>query len=112
MQNSRVHLSPLSSGAGIKSKCMLAFRAGTPTVTTEIGAEGLVPSKNWAGKICQNDNEFINSAIKLYKEQDLYIKAQNKCNEILNSFNSEKWDPQLIEILIYTKEKPYNTQKK
>lgn len=99
MQNARVHLAPLLSGAGVKSKCMLAFRAGTPTVTTVIGAEGLLPSNNWAGSIRQDDASFIEAAIKLYQTETEFTKAQANVAKILDNFFLKKWNPLLIKKL-------------
>jgi len=41
--NARVLLAPLNFGAGIKGKLVDAMQCSTPSVTTEIGAEGLLP---------------------------------------------------------------------
>jgi glycosyltransferase involved in cell wall biosynthesis len=99
MQQTRVHLAPLRFGAGIKSKCVLALRAGTPTVTTSIGAEGLMPSDNWAGQICQDDTAFIEAAINLYQNETPFIKAQSNGQAIMHHFDEKKWNPGLIEML-------------
>jgi glycosyltransferase involved in cell wall biosynthesis len=103
MQQSRIHLAPLRFGAGIKSKCMLALRAGTPTVTTAIGAEGLQPDDDWAGSICEDDTMFIEAAIRLYQDEWLFTKAQAKGAKITRHFDSKTWNPKLIEILSDTK---------
>ncbi len=105
MQQSRIHLAPLRFGAGIKSKCMLAFRAGTPSVTTAIGAEGLLPSENWAGRICMNESDFIDSAVHLYQTESSFNDAQINGARILTHFHSEKWNPLLIDMLNNLKEK-------
>src|SRR5690625_7127154 len=45
VQKAKVLLAPLRFGAGLKGKLLDAMRWGTPTVTTEIGAEGMA----WKG---------------------------------------------------------------
>ncbi|MGB6153364.1 MAG: glycosyltransferase [Pricia sp.] len=44
LKKARVGLAPLRFGAGIKGKLIDAMQAGTPTVTTSIGAEGMCSS--------------------------------------------------------------------
>lgn len=99
MQQSRVHLAPLRFGAGIKSKCVLAFRAGTPTITTSIGAEGLMPSDHWAGRICENDKTFIEAAIHFYQNESAFIEARNQSKLIINHFYFKRWNASLIDTL-------------
>lgn len=103
MHQARVHLAPLRFGAGIKSKCVLAFRAGTPTITTSIGAEGLMPSDDWAGNICPDDSSFIDAAINLYQNEQAFTKAQATGGDILRHFDCRHWNPALLEALEKTK---------
>ncbi len=42
--SARVLLAPLNFGAGIKGKLVDAMQCSTPSVTTDIGAEGLLPA--------------------------------------------------------------------
>ncbi len=104
MSEARVHLAPLRIGAGVKSKCVLAMRAGTPTVTTRVGAEGLAPNKSWAGEICQDDKAFIEAAVALYQSEEAFNKAQEKGREILKQFDAKKWNSIFINKLKELKE--------
>lgn len=99
MQQARVHLAPLRFGAGIKSKCVLALRAGTPTVTTKIGAEGLMPNATWAGDVCQITPAFVDAAVRLYTDQHQFDRAQQQAIEILPAFDAQKWQSPLLDRL-------------
>lgn len=96
MHQSRVHLAPLRFGAGVKSKCVLAFRANTPTIATSIGAEGLLPSDDWAGEICDDREAFVQAAINMYQCEKTFIKAQSQCHKIVSYFQTDKWESRLI----------------
>lgn len=96
MQQARVHLAPLRIGAGVKSKCVLAFRAGTPTITTSIGAEGLLPSADWAGTICDDSQAFVEAAITMYQSKETFLRAQKQCHDMISHFQPAPWEAQLI----------------
>ncbi|MFQ3206317.1 MAG: glycosyltransferase involved in cell wall biosynthesis [Glaciecola sp.] len=60
--NARVLLAPLNFGAGIKGKLVDAMQCKTPSVTTEMGAEGLLPSLDNTDKL--DDTYRLDDAIK------------------------------------------------
>ncbi|MEM9648954.1 MAG: glycosyltransferase [Bacteroidota bacterium] len=74
----RLLLAPIQFGAGIKGKLIDAMVNGTPSVTTAIGAEGMHQDLSWPGTICENWDDFAQSAIHLYKHQVDWQDAQ-KC---------------------------------
>ncbi|MEH6765772.1 MAG: glycosyltransferase [Aequorivita antarctica] len=76
MKNYRVQLAPLRFGAGLKGKFLDAMRYGLPTVTTEVGAEGMCGKLPFGGTITISKEEFITAAIQLYSEENLWNKAQ------------------------------------
>ncbi|SRX75660.1 glycosyltransferase [Aequorivita antarctica] len=76
MKNYRVQLAPLRFGAGLKGKLLDAMRYGLPTVTTEVGAEGMCGKLPFGGTITILKEEFITAAIQLYSEENLWNKAQ------------------------------------
>lgn len=87
---SRVLLAPLRFGAGLKGKLLDAMRFGTPSVTTIIGAEGINAELTYAGSISKNDDEFIKAAILLYKDEEVWLTAQECGFEILrNRFHAD-----------------------
>ncbi len=84
MQESRVCLAPIRFGAGLKGKLTDAMQAGTPSVTTTTGAEGMNGDMPWGGFIENNPEAFANAAVKLYQEKKLWEEAGVKGFEILN----------------------------
>ena len=59
---SKVCLSPLRFGAGLKGKFIGAMKNGTPIITTAIGAEGMKDKENWPGGICESPEEIAKAA--------------------------------------------------
>lgn len=83
MESYRVQLAPLRFGAGLKGKLLDAMRFGLPSVTTNVGAEGLFGSLPFAGKISGSNEDFINSAVKLYSDENLWKEAQHHGFQII-----------------------------
>lgn len=98
MQSARVCLAPLRFGAGIKGKLLDAMRAGTPSVTTSIGAEAMHHGLPWAGVIANNAEAFIAAAIRLYENASEWNDAQAHGARILrecfgtDEANTHLWD--------------------
>ena len=100
---SRVSLAPLRFGAGIKGKLLEAMSAGTPSVTTLIGAEGMADTQNWCGTATDDVDQFVNSAVSLYTDEVFWKESQTRGFEIIkNRFKSamylEKFEHRLTEI--------------
>lgn len=77
--NARVLLAPIQFGAGVKGKILDALRCALPSITTPIGAEGIVYEK-WPGAITTTEHEFVEQAVLSYRsEQDV----QSLCASIL-----------------------------
>ena len=91
--NSRVLLAPLLFGAGIKGKLTDAMLAGTPSVTTEIGAEGIRGDFPWNGFIIEDAADFAEKAVMLYTNETLWKEKQLNGVAIINS----KFDGQKLE---------------
>ncbi len=88
---SRVLLAPLRFGAGLKGKFADAMKFGTPSVTTEIGAEGMKTSQGWCGDLGETPDDIAKKAVQLYKNQLKWVEAQKKGFEIFNRlFNKEE----------------------
>jgi hypothetical protein len=83
MQQARVNLVPLRFGAGIKGKLVLALNCGTPSVTTELGAEGLF-MENDHFCVAGNPEDFAKKAIELYRDKSIWQKAQNYGTHVIN----------------------------
>ncbi len=91
IKNYKVLLSPLPYGAGIKGKLIDAMQAGTPSITTPIGAEG-IPHTNWPGAVVPYDStkEFVKEAIAYYTDDKLWKGGQAEGMEIINTHFQKK----------------------
>ncbi len=104
MQQARVCLAPIRFGAGIKGKLTDAMRCGTPSVTTNIGAESMCGSKSmqgdlaWAGLVGNDAQAIAVAAVKLYSDQTLWQKSQQHGFDILQDyFCAENYSQLLME---------------
>lgn len=79
-------LAYLRFGAGIKGKIIDSFFYGLPVITTSIGAESIVP---FPGFIADAVEDFISTAIRHYRSDDLY-KFQRKAFELLDAEFSDE----------------------
>lgn len=86
----RVCLAPLRFGAGIKGKLVDAMACGTPSVTTNIGAESMAGDLPWGGAIADSGVQIAAAAIQLYQEQTAWQQAQQRGDLIFQ----QRWQPQ------------------
>lgn len=86
MQKARVCLAPLRFGAGIKGKLMDAMRAGTPSVTTVIGAESMHGNFPWGGAIADDAGAIAAAAVALYRNESLWGDAQQSGFNVLHHY--------------------------
>jgi phosphomannomutase/GT2 family glycosyltransferase len=70
----RVFVAPLLSGAGIKGKVLEAMAYGTPTILTEVAAEGTGLTQGISTLIAQEPQEWVDAIIKLYDDKLLCAK--------------------------------------
>lgn len=84
IKNAKVVLAPIRFGAGIKGKLLEAVQCGTPSVTSSIGAEAMAGNLNWNGFVKDNPNEFVDGAVQLYEDENLWKQAQENGFEILD----------------------------
>jgi glycosyltransferase involved in cell wall biosynthesis len=85
VKQSRVVLAPIRFGAGLKGKLVEAMQVGTPSVTTAIGAEAMNGDLLWNGFIVNEALDIANAAVALYQNKSLWLEAQKKGVEIINS---------------------------
>ncbi|RLO13176.1 hypothetical protein DYB28_001452 [Aphanomyces astaci] len=73
----RVSLAPLRFGAGIKGKIIDSWAAGTPVVSTSVGAEGMHyhPNQPWGGAVADSPAEFADRVAALYGNADEWTAA-------------------------------------
>lgn len=86
MRRARVCIAPLRFGAGIKGKLMDAMRTGTPSVTTDIGAEAMNGGLPWGGLIGNSAEDIAEIAVRLYREQASWQQAQARGFAILHDY--------------------------
>ncbi|WP_395076094.1 glycosyltransferase family 4 protein [Flavobacterium sp.] len=85
IKNAKVLLAPLRFGAGLKGKLLEAMIVGTPTITTNIGCEGISNNDYWNGFITDDFDDFIVKSIELYNNENLWINLQKNGFEIINN---------------------------
>ncbi len=94
----RVFVAPLRYGAGMKGKIGQSLSFGIPTVTTNIGAEGmgLVPQENIL--IANTEKEFADAAILLYNNSVLWEKIREGSIKTVDRYSPETVTQQLEKI--------------
>jgi len=98
MQQARINLAPLRFGAGIKTKLADAMLAGTPSVTTSVGVEGMTGGLAWAGSMADDAQGIADAAVCLYQQGGDWQQAQQHGSAILDSlFSLEKNGSELSE---------------
>ncbi len=90
IEKARVMLAPLMFGAGIKGKLTDAMLVGTPSVTTEIGSEGMVGELPWNGFIENDVSDFAEKAVLLFNNEQIWKEKQERGIDIINlKYNRE-----------------------
>tara|TARA_B110000240_G_C13433524_1_gene424820 strand:+ start:121 stop:1308 length:1188 start_codon:yes stop_codon:yes gene_type:complete len=77
-KKARVFILPMRFGSGIKVKFLNALYRGIPTVSTDIGAEGLEVEHENEVLIANTDEEFTSQTLELLKNKTLWAKIQNQ----------------------------------
>ncbi len=85
MLNARVCLAPLRFGAGLKGKLTEAMLCGTPSVTTQVGAEGIQGTLPWPGMVVEDAEAFAQAAITLYQDQAQWNERQQRGTTLLQT---------------------------
>jgi glycosyltransferase involved in cell wall biosynthesis len=83
ISQARVLLAPLRFGAGLKGKLADSMKFGTPSVTTSIGAEGIVSAKEWPGAVEDDPEQFSNCAVELWQNREWWTKSQKRGFKLL-----------------------------
>lgn len=101
ISQARLLIAPLRFGAGIKGKLLEAMHVGTPTVTTWIGAEGIIQdaqnesnaqhtAANWGGAICDTLSDFVEQTERLYNSEQDWRIASELGREVLDAYYTDK----------------------
>ena len=83
IRSARVLLAPIRFGAGIKGKLLEGMEYGTPSVTTSIGAEAMHDNLPWNGFVTYDYSDFIEKAVELYSNQEVWEQAVENGYEII-----------------------------
>ena len=95
----KVLLAPIPYGAGLKGKLLETMQLGLPNVTTKVGAEAMSGNLDWNGFIADSDAEFIEKAIELYSNEELWNTAQKNGIDLVN----QRFEKTLFETDFVTK---------
>lgn len=90
MEQARINLAPLRFGAGIKGKLTDAMLYGTPSITTDIGAEGMHNDQPWNGAIANTAEAFSDAAVALYQNLEAWRQAQQNGCAIINKLYAKE----------------------
>ncbi len=85
LEKYKVLLAPIPFGAGAKGKFVDAMFAGTPSITSLVGAENMLYNNKWPGFITDYDEEFAEMAALLYENKREWDKMQNLGFDIFNA---------------------------
>ena len=93
VKKAKVVLAPIRFGAGIKGKLIEAMQCGTPSITSCIGAEAMAGNLDWNGFVKDTPNDFVEAAILLYQDENLWKQSQENGFKILK----ERYNKALFE---------------
>tara|TARA_R110002051_G_scaffold178594_1_gene248436 strand:+ start:5074 stop:6324 length:1251 start_codon:yes stop_codon:yes gene_type:complete len=96
VRQARVSLAPLRFGAGIKGKLIDSMLCGTPSVTTEIGIEGMHANLPWSGLVSNKPDVIAQNAIELYTNDKAWKLCQDNGIAIINQL----FDKSVLEALL------------
>jgi glycosyltransferase involved in cell wall biosynthesis len=100
LAEARVCLAPLRYGAGLKGKLVDAMLAGTPSVTTRIGAESMFADGEWCGAVADTPEEIAAAAVALHDGEAAWTRARDRGYEILREeFDASRGGSFLVERL-------------
>lgn len=89
----KVLLAPIPFGAGIKGKLLESMQFGLPNITSNIGAEAMQGNFDWNGFITDNETEFVEKAILLYQDENIWQNSQENGYQIAeNLFKKELFE--------------------
>ncbi|NGM61165.1 glycosyltransferase family 4 protein [Sphingobacterium sp. SGG-5] len=85
LEQYRVLLAPIPVGAGIKGKFVDAMYSGTPSVSSSVGAEGMIKEGLWNGYVVDQGEEFVKQAKILYTDRTIWEDAQQRGVKLFNT---------------------------
>ena len=97
--DNRVFVAPIRFGAGIKGKLGQSLSYGLPSVTTDIGAEGMGLTHNLNIKIGNTAREFAAHTLNLYNDASLWNEISKNALEVIQQYSYESIKYKLKETL-------------
>ncbi|WFB63713.1 glycosyltransferase [Sphingobacterium sp. WM] len=92
----RVLFAPIPFGAGLKGKFIDALYAGTPSVSSKVGAEAMFQNQEWPGTIASTTNELIDASTALYQDSVAWNTASKTAEKILKSLIDPNWGMEFL----------------
>ncbi len=78
-----VAVAPIRRGTGIQNKILEAMAAGTPVVTTPIGAGGIEATPGEHLLVAKNDEEFVEQVVALLRDPSLRADLAKRALELI-----------------------------
>ena len=78
-----IFLAPIQGPGGTRLKILGAMAAGLPIISSKVGVEGLKVKHGENVLVAQNENEFVNNAIKLLHDRTLYQKIRVNARRLI-----------------------------
>ncbi|MDT3428000.1 GT2 family glycosyltransferase [Paenibacillus forsythiae] len=83
-EKTRVFVSPLRYGAGMKGKNGQSMSYGLPIVTTTIGAEGMNMAQGQHALIADTAQQFAESVINLYQSKEVWTRISTESKKLVS----------------------------
>ncbi len=84
LSNTRLNLVPLRFGAGLKGKFLDAMICGTPSITTQIGSEGILKNVDDGYTSADEKKDFVTEALHLYRDKQAWEEHLLKERKLLS----------------------------
>lgn len=109
--NCRIFVAPLLSGAGIKGKVLESIAHGVPSILSPIAAESTGLTHNTSALIAETDDEWVESILRLYRDQDLWEKIASETQCVLSdNFGFENGVRRFSELFEYLELDPSSSR--
>lgn len=93
-----IQLIPLKSGSGVRIKIIESMAIGTPIVTTPMGVEGIDLTSENALFVAKNEQEFVDFALELAKNDELRAKVGSNAHQfIVDKYSFDKINKEFSE---------------
>ena len=102
LSRTRVHVSPLRFGAGVKLKLIDTMAAGLPFVTTRVGAEGLRLGGLRQRLVGESPADLAQLTLALYRNADLWTAVQRSLVQLVKRhFGRERFQHSLVDAMVH-----------